>query len=90
MLTRDIEAPKQQYDPDMKWTAESVGHFMRAVPRGAFILARAKQRPGVAAESLTHSRQYLEGPLGQSDDIPTQEGKSMSTTQVKSIPNGMR
>ncbi|MGD0430848.1 MAG: TetR/AcrR family transcriptional regulator [Acetobacteraceae bacterium] len=73
MLTRDIEAAKQRYAPDATWAAESVGYFMQAVLQGAFIFAKAKQSPRVAAESLAHLRRYLEVLLGQSDDVTTQE-----------------
>jgi TetR/AcrR family transcriptional regulator, transcriptional repressor for nem operon len=73
MLTRDIEAAKQQYAPDATWTAESVGYFMQSVLQGAFIFAKAKQNPRVAAESLAHLRRYLEVLLGRSDHVTTQE-----------------
>jgi TetR/AcrR family transcriptional repressor of nem operon len=33
---------------------------MQAVIQGAFILAKAKQGPDIAAESLRHLRRYLE------------------------------
>lgn len=59
-LQRDIEAARQRYAPDAAWTAESLGNFMQAVLQGAFILAKAKQGPAVAIESLAHLRRYLE------------------------------
>jgi TetR/AcrR family transcriptional regulator, transcriptional repressor for nem operon len=59
-LARDLEAAKQIYAPNAPWTAESVGYFMQSVLQGAFIFAKAKQRPEVAVESLTHLRRYLE------------------------------
>ena len=58
-LTRDIEAAKQRYVPDAPWSAESVGYFMQSVLQGAFIFAKAKQNPRVAAEDLAHLRRYL-------------------------------
>jgi TetR/AcrR family transcriptional repressor of nem operon len=64
-LTRDIEAAKQLYAPNARWTAESVGYFMQAVLQGAFIFAKAKQDPRVAAESLAHLRRYLVKLFGQ-------------------------
>jgi TetR/AcrR family transcriptional repressor of nem operon len=63
-LTRDLEAAKQRYAPDATWSAESVGYFMQSVLQGAFILAKAKQDPRVAVESLGHLRSYLEQLLG--------------------------
>ncbi len=63
-LTRDIAAAKQRYAPDASWTAESVAYFMQTVLQGGFIFAKAKQNPGVAAESLGHLRRYLETLLG--------------------------
>jgi TetR/AcrR family transcriptional repressor of nem operon len=66
MLTRDLEAAKQLYAPDAPWSAESVGYFMQSVLQGAFIFAKAKQSPAIAAESLQHLRRYLETLLGPS------------------------
>ncbi|MFY0522729.1 TetR/AcrR family transcriptional regulator [Archangium gephyra] len=60
MLARDIAEAKARYVPDAPWTPESLGLFMQTVIQGAFILAKAKQGPEVAAESLRHLRRYLE------------------------------
>ncbi len=59
-LARDITEAKARYAPDAPWTPESLGLFMQTVIQGAFILAKAKQGPDVAAESLRHLRRYLE------------------------------
>jgi TetR/AcrR family transcriptional repressor of nem operon len=59
-LARDITEAKTRYAPDAPWTPESLGLFMQTVIQGAFILAKAKQGPDVAAESLRHLRRYLE------------------------------
>jgi TetR/AcrR family transcriptional repressor of nem operon len=59
-LARDIAEAKARYAPDAPWTPESLGLFMQTVLQGAFILAKAKQGPDVAAESLRHLRRYLE------------------------------
>jgi TetR/AcrR family transcriptional regulator, transcriptional repressor for nem operon len=59
-LTRDLEAAKQRYAPDARWSAQNVGYFMQSVLQGAFIFAKAKQGPQVAIESLAHLRRYLE------------------------------
>ncbi|WNG43280.1 TetR/AcrR family transcriptional regulator [Archangium minus] len=60
MLARDIAEAKARYAPDAPWTPESLGVFMQTVIQGAFILAKAKQGPEVAAESLRHLRRYLQ------------------------------
>ena len=59
IITRDVEAAKRLYAPDAPWSAESVGYFIQAVLQGAFILAKAKQGPEVARESLAHLRRYI-------------------------------
>lgn len=43
-----------------EWTAESLAAHTQAVLQGAFILARAKNDMGVAAESVDHLRRYVE------------------------------
>jgi TetR/AcrR family transcriptional repressor of nem operon len=60
MLARDIAEAKKRYAPKASWTPESLGLFMQAVLQGSFILAKGKQGPEVAAESLRHLRRYLE------------------------------
>ena len=65
MLTRDLELAKQHYAPDAPWEPESVGYFMQASLQGAFIFAKAKQDPQIAADILRHLRRYLEMLLGQ-------------------------
>jgi TetR/AcrR family transcriptional regulator, transcriptional repressor for nem operon len=62
-LARDIAEARARYAPDAPWTPESLGLFMQTVIQGAFILAKAKQGPDVAAESLRHLRRYLETQL---------------------------
>ncbi|MCY1081123.1 TetR/AcrR family transcriptional regulator [Archangium lansingense] len=59
-LARDITEARTLYAPDAPWTPESLGLFMTAVVQGSFILAKGKQGPDVAAESLRHLRRYLE------------------------------
>jgi TetR/AcrR family transcriptional repressor of nem operon len=59
-LEKDLQAAKLLYAPDAEWTAESVGYFMQAVLQGSFILAKAKQGPDVARESLAHLKRYLQ------------------------------
>ncbi len=59
-VTKDIAEAKRRYAPDAPWSAESLGLFTQAVIQGAFIMAKAKHSPEVAAESLGHLRRYLE------------------------------
>jgi len=35
-------------------------HFMRSVPRGLFVFAKATQKPTIVHDNLAHSRRYLE------------------------------
>jgi TetR/AcrR family transcriptional regulator, transcriptional repressor for nem operon len=59
-VARDIAEAKARYVPEASWSAESLGLYTQAVLQGAFILAKAKQGPDVAAECLLHLRRYLE------------------------------
>jgi TetR/AcrR family transcriptional regulator, transcriptional repressor for nem operon len=65
MLTRDLAEAKQRYAPDASWGPERVGTFMQASLHGAFIFAKAKQDPRIAADILGHLRLHLEMLLGQ-------------------------
>jgi TetR/AcrR family transcriptional repressor of nem operon len=64
-LTADLRAAKERYAPAAPWSPESIGYFMQCVLQGAFILAKAKQNPEIAAASLGHLRDYLAALLGQ-------------------------
>jgi TetR/AcrR family transcriptional repressor of nem operon len=59
-VARDIAEAKRLYAPDAPWTPESLGLFTQAVLQGAFVLAKAKGGPEIAAECLSHLRRYLE------------------------------
>jgi TetR/AcrR family transcriptional regulator, transcriptional repressor for nem operon len=59
-VSRDIAAARARYAPHAPWSAESLGLFTQAVIQGAFVLAKAKHGPAVAADSLRHLRRYLE------------------------------
>jgi TetR/AcrR family transcriptional repressor of nem operon len=65
MLTRELEAAKARYAPEAPWSPQSVANFMQVVLQGAFIFAKAKQTPEIAAASLGHLRSYLVSLLGQ-------------------------
>ena len=60
-LAADIAEAKARYAPDAAWTPESAALFAQAVLQGAFILAKAKHGPKVAADCLDHLRRYFEG-----------------------------
>ncbi|HEV3060089.1 MAG TPA: TetR/AcrR family transcriptional regulator [Vicinamibacterales bacterium] len=59
-LTGDIAAAKARYAPTAAWSAESLALYTQAVIQGAFILAKARNGPAIARDSLDHLRRYLE------------------------------
>ena len=59
-LEADIAEAKAHYAPDAAWTPESAALYSQAVLQGAFILAKAKHGPSVAANCLDHLRRYFE------------------------------
>ena len=59
-LVPDIKGATKKYNVAGDWTAESLALYTQAVVQGAFILAKAKSGPAVAAESINHLRSYLE------------------------------
>jgi TetR/AcrR family transcriptional repressor of nem operon len=67
-VARDIAEAKRTHAPQAPWSAESLGLFTQAVLQGAFVLAKAHEDPGVAADCLSHLRRYLETQLPPSTD----------------------
>jgi TetR/AcrR family transcriptional regulator, transcriptional repressor for nem operon len=65
-LARHIAEAKALYAPSAPWSADSLALFMQAVVQGAFVLAKAKDGPEIAAECLSHLRRYLETQLTDS------------------------
>lgn len=59
-LEADIAAAKRKYCPAANWSAGSLALHTQAVIQGAFILAKAKQGPEIAAASIDHLRRYIE------------------------------
>jgi TetR/AcrR family transcriptional repressor of nem operon len=59
-LEADISAAMRADGVQADFTAESLALYTQAVIQGAFILAKAKSGPDVAAECLRHLRRYLE------------------------------
>jgi TetR/AcrR family transcriptional regulator, transcriptional repressor for nem operon len=63
-IQTDLAEAKAIYAPGAKWTPESAAFFSQAVLQGAFILAKAKHGPEVAADCLDHLKRYSEQLLG--------------------------
>jgi TetR/AcrR family transcriptional regulator, transcriptional repressor for nem operon len=55
-----IHEAMKQYRIKADWTATSLALHTQAVLQGAFILAKTKDGPEVAAESVAHLRRYIE------------------------------
>lgn len=72
-LVGDLAAAKALYAPGASWRPESVALFTQAVLQGAFILAKAKHGPEIAADCLDHLRRYVESLLPASIE-PAQRG----------------
>ena len=65
-LEADIAECMRQYRVTGDWTARSLALYTQAVIQGAFILAKAKGGPAVAADCIDHLRRYLELLFAQS------------------------
>lgn len=59
-LVPDIEAARKRYVPEATWSAEGIGYFIQSVLQGAFVFAKAQQKPDTVRDSLLHLRRYLE------------------------------
>lgn len=59
-LVPDIEEAMRQRGMHISWTAESLALYMQASIQGAFILAKAKHGPEIAAACIDHLRRYIE------------------------------
>jgi len=69
-VAKVIAEAKRRYAPDAPWSAESLALHIQAVIQGAFILAKARQGPRVAAECLRHLRRYLETQFTKKEHQP--------------------
>lgn len=58
-LEADIAAAKKQHGIKAAWTPASLALHTQAVLQGAFVLAKAKGGPEVAAASVDHLRRYI-------------------------------
>ncbi len=59
-LEADIAEAMKRHRIRGAWTAKSLALHTQAVLQGAFILAKARGGPAVAAESIDHLRRYIE------------------------------
>lgn len=59
-VEEDIASAMDRYGIRADWTARSLALHTQAVLQGAFILAKAKGGPAVAADSIDHLRRYIE------------------------------
>jgi TetR/AcrR family transcriptional regulator, transcriptional repressor for nem operon len=59
-LEADIAAAKALHAPAAEWNPASAALFSQAVLQGAFVLAKAKSGPKVAADCLDHLKRYFE------------------------------
>src|ERR1700729_1944311 len=69
-LEADIAAAKARHAPDAEWTPDSAALYSQAVLQGAFILAKAKYGPKVAADCIDHLKRYFETLLPSSGAEP--------------------
>ncbi|MBK8766562.1 MAG: hypothetical protein IPM01_18865 [Burkholderiaceae bacterium] len=67
---------KARYAPDAHWTPESLALYTRAALQGAFILAKAKGGPEVAASCVEHLKRYVECLLGSAPDKPVSKRRA--------------
>ncbi|MCL6709953.1 TetR/AcrR family transcriptional regulator [Pseudomonas sp. R2.Fl] len=58
-LAPDVAEAIRRHRPDAPFTAESLAYHMQTVIQGAFIFAKAKGGPEIAAESLDHLSRYI-------------------------------
>ena len=62
----DIAEAMRRHKINADWTAKSLALHTQAVLQGAFILAKAKGGPDIAAQSADHLRRYIELLFGRS------------------------
>ena len=59
-IADDAADAKRHHCPLATWTPEGLAAHMQAVLQGSIVLAKARQCPDSAVESLRHLRRYLE------------------------------
>ncbi len=60
LIEADIAEAMRGKGIAVEWSAKSLALYTQAVLQGAFILAKAKHGPGIAADCIDHLRRYLE------------------------------
>jgi len=70
-IEADIAAAMAQHGIAADWTAASLALHTQAVLQGAFILAKAKGGPAIAADSIDHLQRYIRLLFGR----PQPQGK---------------
>jgi TetR/AcrR family transcriptional regulator, transcriptional repressor for nem operon len=63
LVEADIAAAKRIYAPKAKWSPARLALFTQAALQGAFILAKAKHGPQIAADCIDHLQRYIETQL---------------------------
>jgi TetR/AcrR family transcriptional regulator, transcriptional repressor for nem operon len=58
-IEQDLAKAMTAYGIQAAWSAKSLAFHTQAVLQGAFILAKAKGGPAIAAESIDHLRRYI-------------------------------
>jgi TetR/AcrR family transcriptional repressor of nem operon len=58
-VARDIALAKQRHAPDADFDPAGLALHTQAVLQGAFILAKARQGPDIAAETVDHLKRYI-------------------------------
>jgi|HubBroStandDraft_2_1064218.scaffolds.fasta_scaffold00672_6 TetR/AcrR family transcriptional repressor of nem operon len=91
-LESDIAQCMSKYEVKGDWTAASLALYTQAVIQGAFILAKAKGGPAVAADCIDHLRRYLEllfaQPKPQGENIMSSApGRGLRLTEVPEVMN---
>src|SRR5580693_4369419 len=86
-LEADIAECMSKYNVKGDWTARSLALYTQAAIQGAFILAKAKGGPAVAADCIDHLRRYLEllfvQPKSQGENtMPTAKPSTLKLTEV--------
>jgi TetR/AcrR family transcriptional regulator, transcriptional repressor for nem operon len=79
-LEVDIAECMRQYNVAGNWTAQSLALYTQAAIQGAFILAKAKGGPEIAADCIDHLRRYLELLFAQ----PRPQGENFMATAKRS------
>lgn len=73
-LAQDIAEAKRLYAPKAPWTPESLAMFTQAAIQGAFILAKARHGPEIAAECIAHLGRYIESQFNRPARGHTRKG----------------